>query len=47
MVKETMSYLTEYIKETPVDFVIWTGDNARHDRDPDFNRTLDEVVSEL
>ncbi|KAI5124972.1 hypothetical protein M0805_007398 [Coniferiporia weirii] len=26
-----------------IDFVIWTGDSARHDNDPDIPRTLDEI----
>ncbi|RDB22519.1 Endopolyphosphatase [Hypsizygus marmoreus] len=28
-----------------VDFVIWTGDNARHDNDPKLPRTPDEIYS--
>lgn len=28
-----------------VDFVIWTGDSARHDLDPKIPRSLDEIVT--
>lgn len=41
-----MSFLTEYQKKTPVDFVLWTGDNVRHDRDPSIPMTMAEIINE-
>lgn len=33
---EYFSWLKKQIQETPVDFVLWTGDNTRHDNDPNY-----------
>lgn len=38
----TLDYLDEHWT-SEIDFVIWTGDNARHDNDNDIPRSLDEI----
>ncbi|KAG1896469.1 Metallo-dependent phosphatase-like protein [Suillus fuscotomentosus] len=38
----TLDFLDEHWS-SEIDFVIWTGDNARHDNDDDIPRTLDEI----
>jgi endopolyphosphatase len=38
----TLDFLDEHWT-SEIDFVIWTGDNARHDNDHDMPRTLDEI----
>lgn len=38
----TLDFLDEYWT-SEIDFVIWTGDNARHDNDHDIPRPLDEI----
>ncbi|TPX37962.1 hypothetical protein SmJEL517_g00270 [Synchytrium microbalum] len=45
LVNETFNFLSQYHAESGVDFVIWTGDNARHDLDPAVPRTEAEVYS--
>ncbi|PFH52734.1 hypothetical protein AMATHDRAFT_73867 [Amanita thiersii Skay4041] len=39
----TLDYL-EKNWASEIDFVIWTGDNARHDNDPKIPRTLEEIL---
>lgn len=38
----TLDFLDEHWA-SEIDFVIWTGDNARHDNDKDIPRSLDEI----
>ncbi|KIK37842.1 hypothetical protein CY34DRAFT_15428 [Suillus luteus UH-Slu-Lm8-n1] len=38
----TLDFLDEHWT-SDIDFVIWTGDNARHDNDDDIPRSLDEI----
>ncbi|KAH7929456.1 hypothetical protein BV22DRAFT_1143330 [Leucogyrophana mollusca] len=38
----TFDFLDEHWSDE-IDFVIWTGDNARHDNDEELPRTLDEI----
>ncbi|KAJ5832324.1 Endopolyphosphatase Ppn1p-related protein [Penicillium riverlandense] len=43
LVNETFRWIEENLKDN-IDFVIWTGDSARHDNDEEIPRTRDEVV---
>ncbi|EAW07701.1 endopolyphosphatase [Aspergillus clavatus NRRL 1] len=43
LVNETFSWIEKNLKDS-IDFVIWTGDSARHDNDEKVPRTEDEVV---
>lgn len=43
LVNKTMEWVAKELKDK-VDFVIWTGDSARHDNDEDFPRTEDQVL---
>ena len=44
LVDETMAWIKENIKDT-IDFVIWTGDSARHDSDEDHPRNDKQVLA--
>ncbi|KAG9235637.1 vacuolar endopolyphosphatase-like protein [Amylocarpus encephaloides] len=44
LVNATFKWIQENLKDE-VDFVIWTGDSARHDNDEKIPRTQDEVLS--
>ncbi|TPX39309.1 hypothetical protein SeLEV6574_g07312 [Synchytrium endobioticum] len=46
LVNETFAFLANYHAEAAVDFVVWTGDNARHDTDPALPRTEKEVYAQ-
>lgn len=41
---KTMKWVEKELKDK-IDFVIWTGDSARHDNDEDYPRSEDQVVS--
>ncbi|KAJ5620471.1 Endopolyphosphatase Ppn1p-related protein [Penicillium lagena] len=43
LVNETFRWIEANLKDN-IDFVIWTGDSARHDNDEEIPRTPDEVV---
>ncbi|KAJ5135718.1 uncharacterized protein N7515_004996 [Penicillium bovifimosum] len=43
LVNETFRWIEENLKDQ-IDFVIWTGDSARHDNDEKLPRTADEIV---
>jgi endopolyphosphatase len=43
LVDETFSWIEKNLKGN-IDFVLWTGDSARHDNDEEIPRTEDEVV---
>ena len=43
LVNATFKWIAENIKDT-IDFVIWTGDSARHDSDEDIPRSAAEVL---
>lgn len=43
LVNETFRWIEENLKDE-IDFVIWTGDSARHDNDERIPRTTDEIV---
>ena len=43
LVNETFRWIEEHLKDE-LDFVIWTGDSARHDNDERIPRTTDEIV---
>jgi endopolyphosphatase len=43
LVDETFSWIVKNLKGN-IDFVLWTGDSARHDNDEEIPRTEDEVV---
>lgn len=43
LVNATFKWIEEHIKDQ-VDFVVWTGDSARHDNDEELPRTQDEVL---
>ena len=42
----TFSWLSTLSNQIHPDFVVWTGDNARHDADPLFVRTEQEIYTE-
>lgn len=44
LANETLRWVEENLKDT-IDFVVWTGDSARHDYDEEIPRTEDEVFS--
>ncbi|KAG0649971.1 Endopolyphosphatase [Hyphodiscus hymeniophilus] len=44
LVNATFKWIQENIKDN-IDFVVWTGDSARHDSDEEIPRTQDEVLS--
>ncbi|KAK4103112.1 carbohydrate esterase family 4 protein [Parathielavia hyrcaniae] len=43
LVNATFDWIAANLKDT-VDFVVWTGDSARHDRDEDLPRNADQVL---
>jgi len=43
LVNKTMEWIAKELKDK-VDFVIWTGDSARHDNDEQFPRTEEQVL---
>lgn len=43
LINATFKWIAENVRD--VDFVIWTGDSARHDSDEEIPRTADEVLS--
>ncbi|KAK4039773.1 Metallo-dependent phosphatase-like protein [Parachaetomium inaequale] len=43
LVNATFDWIDAHLKET-IDFVVWTGDSARHDRDEDLPRNADQVL---
>ncbi|CAG8263053.1 unnamed protein product [Penicillium nalgiovense] len=43
LVNETFRWIDENLKDE-IDFVIWTGDSARHDNDEKLPRTADEIM---
>ncbi|RDL41991.1 uncharacterized protein BP5553_01970 [Venustampulla echinocandica] len=44
LVNATFKWIEENIRDS-IDFVIWTGDSARHDRDEQIPRSRDEVLN--
>jgi endopolyphosphatase len=44
LVNATFDWIAENIKDS-IDFVVWTGDSARHDSDERIPRTTDQVIS--
>ena len=44
LINKTMEWVAKNVKDE-IDFVIWTGDSARHDNDDDIPRNHDQVVS--
>jgi endopolyphosphatase len=44
LVNATFKWIEENIKDN-IDFVVWTGDSARHDNDEEIPRNQDEVLS--
>jgi len=45
LINQTFQWIDENIKDD-VDFVIWTGDSARHDNDEDIPRTQRQVIQQ-
>ncbi|RFU36042.1 hypothetical protein B7463_g355, partial [Scytalidium lignicola] len=45
LVNATFKWIEENLKDS-IDFIIWTGDSARHDRDENFPRVEKEVLAE-
>jgi endopolyphosphatase len=45
LVNETFKWIDEHLKDT-IDFVVWTGDSARHDNDEKIPRTQKQVVQQ-
>ena len=43
LVNETFRFIESKLYPAGLDFVIWTGDNARHDSDHQFPRTQEEI----
>lgn len=43
LINATFKWIAENVRD--VDFVVWTGDSARHDNDEQIPRTADEVLS--
>ncbi|AEO54412.1 hypothetical protein MYCTH_2296960 [Thermothelomyces thermophilus ATCC 42464] len=43
LVNATLDWIEAHLKDT-IDFVIWTGDSARHDRDENLPRNTDQVL---
>ena len=44
MIEETFKWIKKHVKND-IDFVIWTGDSARHDNDENNPRTEEEIVN--
>jgi endopolyphosphatase len=44
LIDYSFEFLRQLVQANPPDFVIWTGDNARHDSDPLIKRTKEEVL---
>lgn len=44
LINATFQWIEDNIKDD-IDFVIWTGDSARHDNDEDIPRTQEQVIS--
>ena len=44
LINETFKWIGKHIKDD-VDFVIWTGDSARHDNDENIPRTEEQIVN--
>jgi endopolyphosphatase len=45
LVNETFKWIKDNIKDD-IDFVIWTGDSARHDNDEKHARTQEQVIDQ-
>ncbi|KAI9851504.1 MAG: Endopolyphosphatase [Vezdaea acicularis] len=45
LINATFDWIDENLKDS-IDFVIWTGDSARHDNDERIPRTVDQVLGE-
>ncbi|PSN72989.1 Endopolyphosphatase [Corynespora cassiicola Philippines] len=45
LVNETFKWIDEHIKDK-VDFVVWTGDSARHDNDEKIPRTQKQIIKQ-
>ncbi|KAI9839848.1 MAG: hypothetical protein M1819_000038 [Sarea resinae] len=45
LVNETFQWIDENVRDS-IDFIIWTGDSARHDNDEKIPRTRDQVVEQ-
>lgn len=43
LINKTMVWVAKEFKDS-IDFVIWTGDSARHDNDEEYPRTADQVL---
>lgn len=43
LVKATFAWIEEHLKDN-IDFVIWTGDSARHDKDDAYDRSEKDVI---
>lgn len=43
LVNETFKWIDAHLKDS-VDFVVWTGDSARHDNDEEIPRTVEQVT---
>src|SRR5271155_5418489 len=44
LINETFKWIEKSLRET-VDFVVWTGDSARHDSDEEIPRSTEQVLS--
>lgn len=42
MINATFRWIDQHLKDS-IDFVVWTGDSARHDNDEDIPRTIEQV----
>ena len=45
LVNATFDWIDQNIKDS-IDFVIWTGDSARHDNDEEFPRSIEQVLDQ-
>lgn len=45
LVNETFKWINENLRDS-IDFIIWTGDSARHDNDEKIPRTHEEVIQQ-
>lgn len=45
LVNATFDWIDKNLKES-VDFVVWTGDSARHDNDENFPRSVEQVLDQ-
>lgn len=43
-VNATFNFLAQHLNSSQIDFVVWTGDNARHDIDSRTPRSLTEII---